>query len=90
MAASTAVAASAAVAAESAMFSEAAMRKAVTPATMIPAIAPVVSVSVVNVTNGPVTNRLRHASGQGKTDADQQRDGPRQYSAVIHLRLRVL
>jgi hypothetical protein len=66
------------------------MRKAVAPATMIPAIAPVVSVSVVNVANGPVTNGLRHASGQGKTDADQQQDGPRQYSAVIHTRLRFL
>jgi hypothetical protein len=72
------------------------MRKAVAPATMIPVIAPLVeSVSVVAVANGPVANGpvangLRHARGQGKTDADQQRYGPRQYSAVIHCRLRFL
>ena len=71
------------------------MRKAVAPATMIPVIALVESVSVVAVANGPVANGpvangLRHARGQGKTDADQQRYGPRQYSAVIHCRLRFL
>lgn len=64
------------------------MRKAVAPATMVevammipavaPAIAPAVTVSVVAVTNRSVTNGLRHASGQGKTDADQQQYGPRQ------------
>jgi hypothetical protein len=61
------------------------MRKAVAPATVIPALAPTIAVSVVAVTTG-----LRHASGQGKTDADQQQYGPRQYSAVIHRRLHLL
>src|SRR5207245_3410898 len=52
------------------------MRKAVAPATvvevaMIPAMAPAVRVSVVAVikravTDGPVADRLRHASGHGK------------------------
>jgi hypothetical protein len=64
------------------------MRKTMAPATVIPAIAPVVSVSTVNVTNGRVPNGLCHASGQGKTHADQQQDRPPQYSTVIHLRLR--
>src|SRR5260221_670234 len=97
-------AASAAMPAEPAMLTEPAMlafslmltepampmRKAVVPATTIPpvtipATTPAVSVSIVAVPHG-----LRHARGQGKTDTDQQQYGPRQCSAVIHCRLRVL
>jgi hypothetical protein len=93
MAAESAMLALAAMLSEAAMLTEPAMlaepfmpmRKAVAPAAMIPAIAPAVRVSVVAVTNG-----LRHASGQGKTDADQQQYGPRQYSDVIHRRLRFM
>ncbi len=44
---------------------------------------------VVAVIRGPVTNGLRHATGQGKTDADHQY-GPGQYAAECHRRLRVL
>src|SRR5712664_1364157 len=44
---------------------------------------------VVAVIRGPVTNGLRHATGQGKTDADHQY-GPGQYAAEFHRRLRVL
>ena len=60
------------------------VRKAVAPVTMIPAIKPVVSVSIISVPDGSVTDGLRHASGQGKTDANQQQYAPRQYSAAIH------
>ena len=67
------------------------MRKAVAPATMIPVIALLVeSVSVVAVAHGPVANGLRHASGQGKPDPNQQQYGPRQYSAANHHRLHYL
>jgi hypothetical protein len=91
MLATTAMPGEAAMPREAAM----AMRKAVAPPTvipvaMIPAIGPAVSVSVVAVTNGSVANGLRHASGQGKTDADQQQYGPRQSSTAIHRRLHVL
>ena len=44
---------------------------------------------VVAVINGPVPNGLRHATGQGKTDADHQH-GPRHYAAEFHCRLRFL
>jgi hypothetical protein len=93
MPAPTAMPAESAMLAFAAMLREAAMlaeplmpmRKAVAPPSVIPAIAPAISVSVVAVTNG-----LRHASGQGKTGTDQQQYGPRQYSSVIHRRLRFL
>jgi hypothetical protein len=103
MPATTSMPAEAAMPGEAAMLTEPAMlaeplmpmRKAVAPATMIPvamipAITPAVNVSVVAVTNGPVTNGLRHASGQGKTDADHQQYGPRQYSTAVHRRLHFL
>src|SRR5260370_32637391 len=44
---------------------------------------------VVDVFRGPVTNGHRHATGQGKTDADHQY-GPGQYAAECHRRLPVL
>jgi hypothetical protein len=95
MPAEPAVLTSTAVPGEAAMLAEPPMpmRKAVAPASMIPvammipAIGP--AVSVVAITNGPVTNGLRHARGQGKPDADQQQHGPR-YSTAIHRRLRFL
>jgi hypothetical protein len=97
MPATTAMPAEAAMLAFAAMLAEPPMpmRKAVAPATMIPvamipAIAPVVSVSVVTVSILAVANGLRHASGQGKSDADQQQCDPRQYSTAIHRRLRFL
>jgi hypothetical protein len=44
---------------------------------------------IVAVINGPVPNGLRHATGQGKTDADHKY-GPRKYAVEFHCRLRFL
>src|SRR5436190_20129810 len=66
------------------------MRKAVAPpamikVAMIPATEPAIDVYVRAVNVGPVSNGLP-ASGQAKTDADQQQHQycSRQYSPTIH------
>jgi hypothetical protein len=61
------------------------MLKAVAPPTMIPATEPAIGVSVIAVISGRISNWLR-ASGQAKTDDDQQRYRARPYSDAIHQR----
>jgi hypothetical protein len=73
---------------------------AMIPVAMIPAMVPAAPAAIIKIERAidriggvsvvDVTTRLHRASGQEKTDADQERYSPRHYSAALHCSLRYL